>query len=175
MRFRIECPNMRRTYYRLFMQNTCIEVQGLSDRLSWMWHDGTHYAIIASLCHADRPSYWCVVKENEVICSRQVTYPTWRKSLSFLRYPQTAGFSFKWEFKDQLVFVTSGNYCCRLFPRSWSLKYSDGKQLAFWRARKGGFEGVWRNTRYPDILPIIFGMTLAEIHDDYLLLGNIGS
>ena len=148
------------------MEDACIEVKVQSKKLSWTWHDGTSYAITASIVHADRPSYWQVVKEDKVIGSRQVIYPTWRKSLAFFRDPQTNCCCFKWELENQIVFEVKVDYGCLLFPCFWSLRHSDGKRLASWRARKkGGFEGAWPNTWHSDLSPILFGMILAEIHD----------
>lgn len=74
----------------------------------------------------------------------------------------------RWEFEDGSVVVSEGgSLCCRRIPRTWSIRQLDGRRLAFWLARRGGYEGVWREGPSECTLPVIAGMIVAEYHDPY--------
>ena len=71
----------------------------------------------------------------------------------------------EWELDGQTIALEGGALCCKTFPRTYTLRRSDGRRLAFWLWHAGGWEGVLREGLREDAVPVILGMVLAAGHD----------
>lgn len=162
MRFRIYCPCLwRLSSYRIHVQDTVIPVWERSSKLSWTWWDGTDYTLVAPPYNTLKSCYWHIMSKERSVCSRLMVFPTSLKA--FLRsYPPRG----EWDLNGQLVFAKGGGArCCWMFPRYQTLQLCNGRRLALWCTKLGRIEGVLRGSLPEELVPVVFGMILAEFQN----------
>lgn len=169
MRFRIASPGKGSAVYQLRFQESIVSVRyppvqrqrTFREKLAWTWPDGREYSLVvpyggnAPLAH--------IYSGESRFCSGRGICDTQQQVLM----PGNTVPIVEWNLNDRVVTCEGGAICCRTFPRTWTLRQDDGKRLVFWRARCGGYEGVWSESLSEDTVPIIAGIVLAQIHDWY--------
>jgi hypothetical protein len=133
-----------------------------SERLIWTWAGSETYRLIIPAPTLDPVAYIDLGEER--ICTGRGAGHMHRPATG----QQESRPLVRWEFEDGSVVVSEGgSLCCRRIPRTWSIRQLNGRRLAFWLVRRGGYEGVWREGPAECTLPIIAGMIVAEYYDPY--------
>lgn len=169
MRFRIDIPGRGNAVSTLRFQQTEIAIRyphvqrqrTHNEKLLWAWPDGPEYALIVP--YGGHTPFAQIASAESVVCTGLGVSPAQRqKPLPGKTVPMV-----EWNLPDRVVLTEGGRLCCKTFPRTWTLRQQDGKRLAFWLARWGGYEGAWSPGIPEDTVPIIAGIIVAQIHDWY--------